>query len=340
MTGSKLDSLPAVGAAVVNWNSTEHLRHCLSGLAAQEIPFARIVVIDNGSSDPPDELPHPCPENTDYIRLPCNVGFAKANNIAVQHLCDCKWIALVNPDAFLEPGWLSHMLDASTRHPTFFCFASRLLMADRRAMLDGLGDVYHASGLVSREGHGLQVDERAISEREVFSPCAAAALYRRDAFVAAGGFDEDFFCYVEDVDLGFRLRLAGHRCMLVPDAVALHVGSATTAGKHSDFAVYHGQRNLVWAFIKNMPGALFWMLLPFHLAINAANLVRFALRGQGKVVLRAKWDAIKGLRKMWLKRRGVQAGRVASIEDIWRAIDKRLIPDRGSGVPAEKDPPA
>lgn len=332
-----LNRVPAVGAVVVNWNSTEHLRHCLAGLAAQEIPFARVVVIDNGSSDPPDELPHPCPENPHYIQLPYNVGFAQANNIALQHLRDCKWIALVNPDAFLQPGWLSRMLDAATRHPTFCCLASRLVMADRQATLDGLGDVYHASGLVWRDGHGLQVDERAMSEREVFSPCAAAALYRRDAFVAAGGFDEDFFCYVEDVDLGFRLRLAGHRCMLVPDAVALHVGSATTGGKRSDFAVYHGQRNLVWAFIKNMPGALFWVLLSFHLAINAASLVRFALRGQGKVILRAKWDAIKGIRKMWRKRREIQASRVASVWEIWRAIDKRLIPKRGGGVPAEED---
>ena len=144
---------------------------------------------------------------------------------------------------------------------------------------------------------------------------------------AVGGFDEDFFCYLEDVDLGFRLRLAGHRCMLVPDAVAHHIGSATTGGQHSDFAIYHGHRNLVWTFIKNMPGALFWLFLPWHLVMNLASIVWFSLGGHGRVILRAKLDALKGIPKMWRKRREVRRRR-ASLGDIWRVIDKRIVQDR------------
>jgi GT2 family glycosyltransferase len=122
---------------------------------------------------------------------------------------------------------------------------SKLVKAADLAVLDGVGDAYHISGLVWRMGHGEPVASFSEQVREVFSPCAAAALYRRSVLLEVGGFDEDFFCYVEDVDLGFRLRLAGHKALSVPDAVVYHVGSATTGGQHSDFAVYHGHRNLV-----------------------------------------------------------------------------------------------
>ena len=81
---------------------------------------------------------------------------------------------------------------------------------------------------------------------------------------------------MEDVDLGFRLRLAGHRCLYVPKSVVHHVGSGTTGGKNSDFSVYHGHRNLVWTYVKNMPGVLFWIFLPLHLAMNLVVLAVFA----------------------------------------------------------------
>jgi GT2 family glycosyltransferase len=170
-----------------------------------------------------------------------------------------------------------------------------------------LGDVYHVSGSAWREGYAQRDSEYLAARKEIFAPCAAAALYKRDAIVETGGFDEDFFCYFEDVDLGFRLRLLGHRSMLVPEAVVYHVGGATVGGRHSDFAVFHGQRNLVWAYLKNMPWPYFWLYLPQHLLLNIISVLRFVIKGQGRVVLRAKWGALRGLRKMLGKRRSIQA---------------------------------
>ncbi|MFN3398776.1 MAG: glycosyltransferase family 2 protein [Ferrovibrio sp.] len=95
-------------------------------------------------------------------------------------------------------------------------------------------------------------------EGEAFGPCAAAALFRADAFRAAGGFDESLFCYMEDVDLAFRLRFAGERAMQIPAARVRHVGGGSVGG--SEFAVYHGARNSVWCFVKNIPAALLWPL--------------------------------------------------------------------------------
>jgi GT2 family glycosyltransferase len=145
-------------------------------------------------------------------------------------------------------------------------------------------------------------------------------LYSRKAWEQVGGLDEDFFCYGEDVDLGFRLQLAGYRCLYVPTAVAHHYGSAVT-GERSDFSTYHGQRNLVWVYVKNMPPLLFWVLLPYHLVLNLAALIGCVLRGQGRVAFKAKIDALRGLARTWKKRRSIQRERRVSAARIWSLLD-------------------
>ena len=316
-----------VTVVIVNWNSWDILSRCLEKLQAQTFRDFKVLVVDNASDRPaPADLfsRHP---GISLIQNQANLGFAAANNQAIRSPDAAEWLALLNPDAFPEPDWLERLVDAARENPDCAMFASRQLMDGDLALLDGDGDVYNISGLVWRAGHGRRADA-AGQPREVFSPCAAAALYRRDALVAAGGFDEDFFCYVEDVDLGFRLRLLGHRCLLVPAAVVHHIGSATTGGQRSDFSVYHGHRNLVWAYVKNMPGWLFWACLPLHVAMNLAIVCMFMLRGQGRVIFRAKRDALAGLPKMWRKRRQIQESRIAPVHEILRVLDKRLFPGR------------
>ena len=116
---------------------------------------------------------------------------------------------------------------------------------------------------------------------------------------------------VEDVDLGFRLRLAGCRCVYVPEAVVLHEGSAVT-GRQSNFSVYHGHRNLEWTFVKNMPQPALWFFLFPHLMLTCLTMIWYCFRGQGKTILRAKYDALKGLYEVLRKRQRVQNCRVAS----------------------------
>lgn len=313
-----------VGVVIVNWNSWGILSRCLEMLQSQTFQDFTVLVIDNASDNPaPDGffLHH---QNIKFVQNLCNLGFAAANNQAMKLLSDCEWLALLNPDAFPELDWLERLVDAARKNPDYKMFASRQIMDSDRDFLDGDGDVYHISGLVWRESHGKRKDEVAHEPREIFSPCAAAALYRRDMLMSVGGFDEDFFCYVEDVDLGFRLRLIGHRCLLVPSAVVHHIGSATTGGQQSGFAVYHGHRNLVWAYVKNMPGGLFWACLPLHIAMNLAAVCVFIMRGKGSVILRAKRDALRGLPRMWRKRQDIQRIRVVSVGEIWRVLDKQM----------------
>lgn len=319
---------PKVTVIIVNWNGGEILIQCLEALSRQTFSPFRIILADNASQDNSVSIVEQSFPKVEVIRSKENLGFAPANNIAVNKVQDCDWVALLNPDAFPEPDWLEQLIVTAKENPDYSFFASRLLSADNLEILDGDGDVYHISGLPWRDGHGKPVTEHS-TPWEVFSPCAAAAMYRKDAFLEAGGFDEDYFCYIEDVDLGFRLRLVGHKAMHVPDAVVHHLGSATTGGQRSDFVVYHCHRNLVWTFVKNMPGVLFWALLPIHVVLNIVAVARFAMRGQTMVILRAKWDAIKGIPRMWRKRREIQSHRRATVMDIWRVLDKRLIPIRG-----------
>ena len=313
-----------VTVVIINWNGGKLLAKCLLDLTRQSYGPTQILVMDNGSADGSAETASMLPDVTVRL-LGHNYGFAAGNNRAFAE-CDTKYVALLNPDAFPEPDWLEKLVTAADAHPDVAAFGSRQMVHGADNVVDGLGDVYHVSGLVWRDGHGRSLRDSDAAPREIFSPCAGAALYRRDALVDVGGFDEDYFCYVEDVDLGFRLRLAGYRAMYVPDAVVHHVGSATTGGQHSDFSVYHGHRNLVWTFVKDMPGILFWLMLPLHLLLNLATIIWFALQGKGRVILRAKRDALLGLPKMWRKRREIQNRRVAKPSVVWQVLDKNLMP--------------
>lgn len=317
-----------ISVIIVNWNGKYFLHRCLLALMNQTMKPHEIILVDNASSDESVEIVRQFP-SVRLMALDQNMGFARGNNLALEAASEeSEWIALINPDAFAEPCWLEALLAAAESNPEFDIFGSKLVNATNPAVLDGTGDAYHMSGLVWRMEHGSPVSTLVDGEREVFSPCAAAALYRCSALREVGGFDEDYFCYVEDVDIGFRLRLAGYRCLYVPRSVAYHVGSGTTGGQHSDFTTYHGHRNLVWTFIKNMPIILFWLLLPLHVTLNLVSIIWFALRGQGGVILRAKRDALLGLPKMWRKRQKIQSKRVATVNAIWRVLDKHLFPKK------------
>ena len=312
-----------IAVLIVNWNGGGLLARCLAALAAQRRRPDRIIVVDNASTDDSLERAGDFMTSVQLLRLPTNAGFARANNLGASAARDVDALALVNPDAFPEPGWLEALERAAEREPGVAAFASQLRLDAAPDSLDGAGDTYHVSGRAWRNGHGARAASWSAQDAEVFAPCAAAALYRRSAFEEAGGFDEDYFCYFEDVDLGFRLRLLGHRTLYVHDALVRHVSSAL-GGYRSDFAVYHGERNMVWTFVKNMPAHLFWLYLPQHIALNLAALVYYPWRGQGRAVLRAKRDALRGMTRVLRQRAVVQRSRRASPRTLHVAFSHGL----------------
>ena len=319
-----MQSSPMVSIIIVTWNSKEYLHTCLDKFPAQTWDDFEIILIDNGFEDETlNELHNTYPALDLLIhRLGSNLGFAIANNIGV-HLARGKWIALLNADAFPEPGWLEQLLRTVDQNPDFSFFSSRQIQYNDPDLLDGAGDIYHVSGLAWRNGYKLPSKIYGLEQKEVFSACAAAALYSREEFLKVGGFDEDYFSYFEDVDLGFRLRLGGAKCLYVPEAVVHHVGSAST-GKRSDFSVYYGYRNMIWTFVKNMPAPLIWILLPLHISAILFFAMYLTLRGQGKIIWKAIFDAVYGLPKMIEKRKVIQKNKKIKPGELLKAMSTGL----------------
>lgn len=316
-------SIPHVSVIIVNYNSGKLLARVLDTLAHQTRLADRIIVVDNKSDDNSmDELPQLL--NLELIYNDNNLGFAEANNFAVSQIHDSDYLVLLNPDAFAEKDWLEKLLIAAEKNPHKHFFASKMIIDNNRERYDGAGDIYHISGLVKRRYHARLLRDIHDQSGEIFTPCAGAAMYRTASFKETGGFDESFFCYMEDVDLGFRMQLMGYSGLYVHDAVVYHIGSAIS-GKHSDFSVYYGHRNLVWTYFKNMPMSLLLITFPVHLLLNVVTIVYFSFRGKGKVILRSKRDALLGIPRVWKQRREIQRSKVVTSHYIWSILNKRFL---------------
>ncbi|HEX4570706.1 MAG TPA: glycosyltransferase [Dongiaceae bacterium] len=300
---------PFFTVVIVNYNSGGCLARCLEALEAQRFRDFTVIVVDNGSTDDSLQALDALPRPWQAIRRGRNTGFAAANNHAFA-LATSPWIAALNPDAFAEPDWLEQVALGIARYPEAAAFGSLQIDAGDAGRLDGAGDVYHASGLIWRGGFGQPLSHQR-GEGEVISPCAAAAIYRRETLEALGGFDEDFFCYGEDVDLGIRLRLAGHRSIQLANAAVRHVGGAS-GGRRSEFALYHGMRNRLWLFVKLIPAPTFWLLAPLHGLVTLMLLFRAVLKGEIRAGLSALADGVRGLGSTWRKRRRIQLTRRGS----------------------------
>lgn len=261
---------PWVTVVVVAFERYDLLDACLSALRRQDDQAFSVLVIDNT----PDETRRPIQSEDHRVRVLIpgrNLGFAGGINHALASI-DTPWTATLNPDAMPRTGWLAALRAATGRYPDAGLFGSKQLMAEDPDRLDGFGDAYSIFGIPWRGGYG-QPAHLASGDIEVIAPCGAAALYRTDVLRLLGGFDNRFFCYLEDVDLGIRARATGHRAIQIAGAEVIHAGSAIT-GEFSDFTLYHSYRNRVWLFAKAMPFPLMVAAAPLFVAANLWLLVR------------------------------------------------------------------
>ncbi len=297
-----LPTYPLVSVIVVNYNGKAFLEKCLASLEAQTYPRFETILVDNGSTDGSVEQATERHPNVRAIRNGRNTGFAKANNIGIL-AAKGALIATLNNDAAAEPRWLEALVEAMMSDDAVGMCASKMVFMTRPWVINSTGICISRSGASWDRGMFEPDRGQYDTVEEVFGPCAGAALYRKSMLDEAGRFDESFFAYMEDVDLAFRCRLKGWKCVYVPDAVARHYHGGT-AGYMSDLSVYLGNRNIVWNFVKNYPAVLLVVSLPWAVGRNLAVLPYYALKGHGLAALRAKVDALKGLPEMLLKRSG------------------------------------
>jgi GT2 family glycosyltransferase len=302
---------PTVTVAVPTLGADEALACCLGSLAAQTFSDFEVVVIDNSGRGAVSAPP------VDVIINNRNVGFGAAVNQAFRR-SSAKYLAVLNDDAVADPGWLQALVTAMDERSDVGMCASQVRLAGRD-LLDSAGMLLCLDGSSKQRGH-LEPASAYARKQEALLPSGSAALYRREMLDEIGLFDESFFLYCEDTDLGLRARWAGWECLYVPEARVEHRYSHSS-GKASALKAYYVERNRLFVIFKNFP---IWELLPVPFYATSRFFWHFvyALRGQGKAaefrrdggtLFRLPWYVIRGhlallarLPAIWRHRRGMK----------------------------------
>jgi GT2 family glycosyltransferase len=320
-----------VTVAILNFDG-KHLLDVVvpSVLAMDGASDARVLIVDNGSSDGSIEHVKSRWPSVEVLSLPENIGVAAALNRAVE-ATGGDYLALLNNDIELEPNWLADLLVALEAHPEAASASGKLLRFDDRTTIDAAGDLILWSGVALNRGHGMPDDGRYDAPQPVFAACAGAALYRRSAFEIVGPFDESFFAYLEDIDWGLRAQLAGLTSRYVPQAVGFHMGGATTRTRRGFYGRLQ-RRNTLLLIAKDFPLETLvrhgWKIV-LHQALWLASSAR-----EGMLLdhLRAWAEAVIALPGTLRARRGIQRRRVVGARELDATLENS--PPWGSSTAA------
>lgn len=313
---------------IPNWNGKHHLEICLNALRRQTYAPIEVILSDNGSTDGSQEF---VAEHFPEVRILAhskNLGFTGACNAGL-NVAKGSILALLNNDTEVDTNWVMEVVAAFERHPKAGAIASRMMLFDKRDHFHTAGDLYRVDGIPVNRGvwqpdHGQYDDEI-----QVFSACGGSSAYRREALDQVGLLDNDFFFSCEDVDLGWRLNLAGWTCYYAPKAVVYHKLKASGGDGGATGSFYDG-RNFIYLIVKDYPGVLLRkhggaiLRAQLRLAVEAlrswrGKAARARLRGMGAGIL--------NIPRLLIKRRAIQASRRVSINEI----ELLLAPTAGKG---------
>ncbi len=287
-----------INIIIVNYNGLQYLDHCLSSLIQQNYRDFDVTIVDNASQDGSVAY---IQEKFPWVRVVQsqeNQGYGAAVNKGILKSSG-EYILTLNNDTEVHPDFLRELLIAIESSPYNGMAAPKMLFPDGRINSTGLA--------ISRSG---AVWDRGIFEEDkgqydtctsILGPCGGAALYRRTMLESIGLFEEDYFLYYEDADIALRACNGGWKCVFAPHARVMHLHGAT-AGFQSDLYVYYISRNILWNVVKNYPLKELVLSLPFIIGRSLVAIPYYSLRGQGKVVLKAKLDAVRRMGEWWRKR--------------------------------------
>jgi len=272
----KQTNRPLVSVIIVNWNGEKYLDDCLSSLKNQYFRDYEVILVDNGSTD--DSVSFVQTHYQDMVQiinLSENRGYAGGNNIGIA-AAKGAYIALLNNDTMVDHKWLYHLVACIQKDKTIGMVGSKILNYHRRNEIDNTGHLIYPDGLNRGRGR-LEIDHHQYDAKtDILFPSGCAALYRKEMIEETGGFDESFFTYGDDADIGLHGRYLGYKAIYCPDAVVFHKYSGT-AGKYSALKAFYVERNRIWILMKYFPmGSI--MLSPFY------SLVRLLLQGYGAII--------------------------------------------------------
>lgn len=333
---------PEIAVVVVNWNRKDLLRRCLHSLCAQQNASFEVAVVDNGSADGSAEMVEQefreaFGQRLRLIRNRENRGFCAANNQGIA-ATSAPFIALLNNDAEAAPAWLAALRRCFEGQPGVGMAASKILVYEDPRRIDKAGHLIYPDGQNRGRGTGEIDAGQYDQQEEALWPDGCAAMYRRAMLDEIGGFDEDFFAYADDAELGLRARIAGWRCLYAPDAVVRHRRGATL-GVTSSRRLALIERNRILLAVKLFPWSLLWLNIPYSLARIAAGSLA-AIRGRGEAgkwkgwrgklraataLLRGQLEALPLIPRMLWKRRRLRRIRRLTPEQVKRLLlDHRI----------------
>lgn len=326
---------PYVSVIIVNWNGKHFLKPCLDLILHQSYEPYDVYLVDNASTDGSIEFVE---QNyaaeiklgkLKLVQNDKNYGVAEGINIGIRRALKnlhVKYIATLNADTITREDWLEKLVAAAVKDEKIGMCQGKILLMDQKK-IDSTGLLFYRSVTWWDRGEGETDAGQYDSRREIFGVCAAAALYRRemleDAVIDGEFFDRDFFGYVEDIDLSTRGRLRGWRSVYEPSAIICHHRGGTT-GPQSKFLIYHAGRNNLLLIFKVMPASFVLENLPLILLSQMGEVVVYSRRKYLPLILKAKLDAIRMLKKMLPKRRKF-LGKGIKL-DLNDAAEKHLLP--------------
>lgn len=276
---------------IPNYNGIRYLKNCLLSLQKCEGEDFEVIVVDNGSTDGSDVLPDSLKLNVRLIKLNENTGFAHAVNVGIRE-AKGEYVILLNNDTEVESGFVRKLTEALKKNRKAFSASAMMVDMNNREVLDGAGDYYCALGWAFAYGKGKKTEE-CDKGRKIFSSCAGACIYDKAKLEITGLFDELHFAYLEDVDLGYRARIAGFDNIYEPAAVVYHAGSGFSGSRYNEFKIKLSSRNSVYLILKNMPLLQLIINLPFIVFGYLIKTLFFVLKGYGKVYLKGLLDGFK-----------------------------------------------
>lgn len=298
---------------IPNWNGQQFLQVCLDALLAQTHPDVEIIVVDNASADGSQAYIRSHYPTVVLMELATNEGFTGACNAGLRRASGAL-VALLNNDTEADQGWAASIVDVFARYPQVGSVASKMLLFDRRDTIHTVGDGFRTDGSAFNRGVWEHDSGQYDQEEYVFSACGGSSAYRRTMLDEIGLLDDDFFFLLEDIDLGWRIQLAGWRTLYTPHAIVYHHLSATGGGAT---ASYYDGRNALYVLVKNLPGPL-WRRYARQIMGRQLALALDALRAWRGAAARAR---LRGMLMGWLtlprmlrKRRAIQAQRRATID--------------------------
>jgi GT2 family glycosyltransferase len=317
MNSSK--NLPLISVVIPNHTGAGYLEACLRSLLAQPSEELEIVVVDNASVDKSVEMAASLAPKAILLKESRNLGFAGGVNAGIR-VSRGEWIAVLNNDTVLAPDWLAECIRGIQTQPQAAFFACRILDFSDRARIYSAGDCFLRGGIGYRRGQELRDREDFHQECEIFSASGCAALFRREVLTQIGAYDERFFAYLEDVDLGLRLQAKGHHGVYLPRAVVYHHGAATSGGEFSPLAVRLRTRNALLLLLKNMPMRIIFRCLPMILLTQLSWLARVLVHGRLGSYIRGLAGACRYAPAMIRDRTGLDTGAKSGRREFWHRI--------------------